>query len=208
MPTPNVLPVALPRAFFDRPTDLVARELLGCRVFHRDGECLREGRVVETEAYLGERDRACHSSRGRTQRTEVMFGPPGMAYVYMIYGAHFCLNAVTRGEGVAEAVLIRAVEPVSDCLSQGDGPGLVCRALSVDRRLNGVDLGGPVLWIAAPERSVVSVARGPRVGVDYSGAWARRLLRFWEKGSLHVSRAGGARAGAGRARSPHGMRAP
>lgn len=204
-------PGPLPRAFYDRPTDLVARELIGCRVVHRDGEGLRSGRIVETEAYLGTRDRACHSSRGRTARTEVMFGPPGFAYVYMIYGTHFCLNAVTRAPGEAEAVLIRAIEPLQGCLSEGDGPGKVCRALAIDKRLNGLDLGGDLLWIEPAERAPASLARGPRVGVEYAGAWARRLLRYWELGSPFVSRAGGARrAGrtAGRAATRVVLRAP
>jgi len=191
---------ALPRAFYDRPTDQVARELLGCRVAHRDGSIVRLGRIVETEAYLGTRDRACHSWRGRTPRTEVMFGPPGHAYVYLCYGMHHCLNAVTREAGLAEAVLVRAIEPLQGCLGEGDGPGKVCRALGVDKRLDGVDLVGSSLWIMPADRPPLCVDRGPRVGVDYAGAWARRLLRFWERGSPFVSRAQGARRrqGAGR----------
>jgi DNA-3-methyladenine glycosylase len=188
----------LPRSFYDRPTDRVARDLLGCLIAHDDRGVLRLGRIVETEAYLGVRDRACHSSRGRTPRTEVMFGPPGFAYVYLCYGMHHCLNAVTRETGLAEAVLIRAVEPLEGCLGEADGPGKVCRALGVDRRLNGADLLGDALRIVCGERAPRQVCRGPRVGVDYAGAWARRRLRFWEKGSPFVSRAMGAR-GPGRA---------
>jgi DNA-3-methyladenine glycosylase len=111
---------------------------------------------------------------------------------------HHCLNAVTREAGLAEAVLIRAVEPLAHCLGEGDGPGKVCRALGVDRRLDGADLSGDALWIAPGERLPRAVCRGPRVGVDYAGAWARRLLRFWVRGSPFVSRAKGAR-GLGRA---------
>ena len=193
MPNPP-LPPPLPRAFYDRPTERVARELLGCLVVHRDGEALRVGRVVETEAYLGVRDRAAHSFRGRTPRTEVMFGPPGHAYVFVVYGMHFCLNAVTRPAGQAEAVLVRAVEPLAGCLARGEGPGLASRALGIDKSLNGVDLTGPRLFFAPGERPPAAIVRGPRVGVDYAGAaWARRLLRFWEKGSPFVSPAGGAR---------------
>lgn len=196
----------LPHAFYDRPTGQVACELLGCRVVHRDGEQLRAGRIVETEAYLGPRDRACHSSRGRTARTEVMFGPPGFAYVYIVYGAHFCLNAVTLGPGIAEAVLIRALEPLQGCLSEGDGPGKVCRALGIDKSLNGADLAGDGVWILPPDRLPAEIVRGPRVGVEYAGVWSKRLLRFWEKGSPFVSRAGGARAAArGIGRAMRGM---
>jgi DNA-3-methyladenine glycosylase len=194
---------ALPHSFYDRPTDLVARELLGCLVVHHDGEVVRAGRIVETEAYLGTRDRACHSWRGRTPRTEVMFGPAGYAYVYFVYGVHHCLNAVTRAPGLAEAVLLRAVEPVVGCQGAGNGPGKLCRALRIDRRLNGADLTGPMLFLARGDRPPAAIARGPRVGVDYAGAWARRRLRFWEKDSPFVSRAGGA----GRGLGPRGMRA-
>ncbi len=202
----------LARAFYDRPTAVVAQELLGCRIVRLEGEEVRVGRIVETEAYLGERDRACHSSRGRTARTEVMFGPPGFAYVYIIYGMHHCLNAVTRAQGEAEAVLIRAIEPVQGCLGAGGGPGLVCKALGIDKRLNGADLAGEqgsLLLIVPADRPVASVARGPRVGVEYAGpAWSRRLLRYWEAGSPFVSPALGARRRAGRRSRPRGMRAP
>ncbi|MGC4121396.1 MAG: DNA-3-methyladenine glycosylase [Myxococcales bacterium] len=204
----------LPRSFYDRPTVEVARDLLGCRIARLDGSVLRLGRIVETEAYLGVLDRACHSSKGRTARTEVMFGPPGFAYVYIVYGMHHCLNAVTRAEGEAEAVLIRALEPLEACLGAGSGPGLVCKALSIDRDLNGVDLTdagsrAPLLVLPPAGRPVGSIAKGPRVGVDYAGpAWSKRLLRFWEVGSQHVSPALGARRGAGTRAKPRGMRAP
>jgi DNA-3-methyladenine glycosylase len=187
-------PRPLPRSFYDRPTEQVARELIGCHVIHRDGEVLRAGRIVETEAYLGERDLACHSARGRTRRTEVMFGPPGFAYVYLIYGLHCCLNAVTRPEGCAEAVLIRAVEPLEGCLSPADGPAKLCKALRIDRTHNGLDLTGERLFVTEGSRPAGPLVRAPRVGVDYAGHWARRLLRFYERGSSFVSPAGGARS--------------
>src|SRR5207237_6379251 len=107
---------------------------------HRVGGVPRVGRVVETEAYLGPHDLAAHSARGRTPRTEVMFGPPGHAYVYLIYGVHHCLNVVTEAEGRASAVLLRALEPVCNLDGKANGPGLLCRAMHVDRRLNGHDL--------------------------------------------------------------------
>jgi len=194
MAEPATFAAPLPAAFFDRATERVARELIGCRIVRRDGPHRRAGRIVETEAYLGPRDRACHSSRGRTARTEVMFGPAGVAYVYMIYGMYFCLNAVTRGPGVAEAVLVRAIEPLEGCLGRGDGPGRVCRALRIDGRLNSASLAGADLAILPADRPPAALARGPRVGVGYAGIWAKRLLRFWERGSPFVSRAQGKRA--------------
>lgn len=184
----------LPISFYDRPTETVARELIGCLIARPDGDRVRIGRIVETEAYLGERDRACHSARGRTARTEVMFGPAGRAYVYFIYGMHFCLNAVTRPEGCAEAVLIRAVEPMADLLAAANGPGKVCKAFGIDRSFNGAELTGTQLRFLPGDRPACGIVRGPRVGVDYAGVWARRLLRFHEKGNRFVSRAGRARS--------------
>jgi DNA-3-methyladenine glycosylase len=179
----------LPRSFYDRDAETVARELLDKRLAHRVDGVLRVGRIVETEAYLGPHDLASHSSRGRTARTEVMFGPPGHAYVYLIYGMHNCLNVVTEAAGRAAAVLIRALEPVENIEGSTKGPGLLCRALGIDRSLNGADLLGPDLFVAAPARpaSFDIVAR-PRIGVDYAGEWAARPLRFYIAGNPHISR--------------------
>src|SRR6185437_9358325 len=117
------------RLFYDRDAETVARALLGKLLAHRVDGTLRVGRIVESEAYLGPHDLAAHSARGRTARTEVMFGPPGHAYVYLIYGMHHCLNVVTEAEGHAAAVLIRALEPVQNIEGRTSGPGLLCRAL-------------------------------------------------------------------------------
>ena len=179
----------LPRSFYDRDTQLVARELLGQWIVHQTGGRRLVGRIVETEAYLGEQDLAAHSSKGRTARTEVMFGPPGHAYVYFIYGMHHCVNVVTEREGRAAAVLLRAVEPVENLTGRTSGPGLLCRALEIDRRLNGHDLLGDELFLAAPEcAEAISVVRRARIGVDYARHWAKRLLRFYIKGNPFVSR--------------------
>src|SRR5215472_18727764 len=127
----------LPLSFFSRGTLSVARGLIGMHLVHADRGRLRVGRIVETEAYLGPHDRAAHSFRGRTPRTEVMFGAPGHAYVYLIYGFWNCLNVVTAAVGVPHAVLLRALEPV-DNLEHGTwGPGLLSRAMGIDRDLNG-----------------------------------------------------------------------
>jgi DNA-3-methyladenine glycosylase len=179
----------LPRAFYDRDTVTVARELLGKHLVHDAGGVERVGRIVEVEAYLGPHDRAAHSSRGLTERTRVMFGPPGHAYVYLIYGMHWCMNIVTEGEGHASAVLLRALEPVSHVEGRTRGPGLLCRAMGIDGTLNGHDLTGGELYVAEdPQAAPLHIVRRPRIGVDYAGSWARRLLRFYIRGSPFVSK--------------------
>jgi DNA-3-methyladenine glycosylase len=179
----------LPRRFYDRDTTLVARELLGMHLVHVVDGVARVGRIVETEAYLGPHDLAAHSARGLTPRTAPMFGPPGHAYVYLIYGMYHCINAVTGPEGQASAVLLRAVEPVANVEGRTQGPGLLCRALGIDRRLSGHDLLSDDLFIAAPaRRERFAIVRRPRIGVDYAGHWARRLLRFYIEGNRYVSR--------------------
>ena len=175
----------------------MARDLLGMHLVHDDGTTIRRGRIVETEAYQGPRDRAAHSARGRTPRTEVMFGPPGHAYVYFIYGFWNCLNVVTAAPGVPHAVLLRALEPLAGLAGRTCGPGLLCRAMHIDRRLNGIDLLGDVLWLEHPPggSAPVRVGRSGRIGVDYAGEWARKPWRFFDRASPHVS--GGRARGAG-----------
>ncbi|MDR3418890.1 MAG: DNA-3-methyladenine glycosylase [Nevskia sp.] len=179
----------LPREFYDRDTIQVARELLGKYLVMRRGGGERVGRIVETEAYLGPHDLAAHSSKGRTPRTEVMFGPPGHAYVYLIYGMHHCVNVVTQAEGHASAVLLRALEPVRNLEARCQGPGLLCKAMGIDRRLNGHDLVSEDFFIAEPEQPQrIAIVRRPRIGVDYAGHWAKRLLRFYIRDNPCVSR--------------------
>jgi len=179
----------LPRSFYNRDTILVARELLGKHLVHVTPGETRIGRIVEVEAYLGEHDLAAHSSKGRTERTKIMFGPPGYAYVYLIYGMHHCMNVVTEPEGNAAAVLLRALEPVSPLATRTNGPGLLCRAMGIDRRLNGHDLLSDNFFMtdpgAAPETRIL---KGPRIGVEYAKHWAKRHLRFYLKGNPFVSR--------------------
>ncbi len=168
----------LDQGFFDRDTTTVARELLG-KVLVRELDGTRSwGRLVEVEAYLGPDDLAAHSRGGRrTPRTEVMFGAPGHAYVYFTYGMHWCLNFVTREEGVPQAVLVRALEP-GPGVGRCGGPGLVTRALRIDRALNGVRLQPPDLYViddGAPRQRVFVT---PRIGVGGTGRWEKRLLRF------------------------------
>jgi DNA-3-methyladenine glycosylase len=192
----------LPRAFYARPAPEVARDLLGARLVRREGAGLLGGRIVETEAYLGPGDRASHARSGPTRRNRPMFGPPGRAYVYRVYGLHWCLNVVTGRDGEAEAVLIRAALPLEGIDEQrrrrnrpddpverlAAGPARLCEALGVDGALDGHDLtAGERLWIAPadptgqnPTRTAVEgIVVGPRVGVGYAGEpWATQPLRF------------------------------
>ncbi len=176
----------LPRSFFQRPTAEVAQALLGMHLVRLvDGE-RRTGRIVETEAYLGPLDLACHTSKGRTPRNEAMFGAPGTAYVYFVYGLHFCFNVVTSP---GEAVLVRALEPLDGLGGRPThGPARLTRALEIDRSFNAHTLSrAPLLLIRGAPLKPRDIARGPRVGVDYAGAWARRKLRFWVRNNPFVS---------------------
>jgi len=181
----------LPREFYARSTLTVARQLIGMHLVHKDGAIRRVGRIVETEAYLGPKDLAAHSSRGKTPRNSVMFGPAGFAYVYFIYGFWNCMNVVTREVDVPQAVLLRALEPIENLPDKTWGPGLLCRAMTIDRTLNGADLCGSRLWIERPPdlKRRVRVTRATRIGVDYSGEWAQRLWRFYDRDSSYVSTA-------------------
>jgi DNA-3-methyladenine glycosylase len=176
------------RSFFERITITVARELLGKHLVRKTNGIEQIGRIVETEAYVGEHDLACHAARGRTARTEVMFGPPGFAYVYMIYGLHHCLNIVTEPEGKAAAVLIRALEPIANISSKTSGPALLCAALEIDRRLNGHDLLSSDFFIADPGANRIQIVSRPRIGVDYAREWAAKPLRYYIRGNSYISK--------------------
>jgi DNA-3-methyladenine glycosylase len=184
-----------------------AVRLLGCTVEADTPDGTVAVRLVEVEAYRGADDPASHSFRGRTARNAVMFGPPGHLYVYFIYGMHFCLNAVTGEAGVGSAVLIRAGEPLAGAVRMAElrglaaagratrpgdlagGPGKLCRALAIDRALDGAPLDRPPLWIEPGEPAADGeVAASPRVGVDYAGEAAAWPLRFALRGNPHVSR--------------------
>lgn len=197
------MPERLGRAFFARPTVTVARALLGQTLVSVVRGRRRSGVIVETEAYLGVKDKAAHTFGGRrTERTEPMWMAPGTAYVYFTYGMHHCMNVATRGEGVPEAVLIRALQPVEglDAMKRArggraereltSGPARLCEALGVDRKQSGLDtITSDRLWL---ERGKRVPARGvgvsARVGIESAGAWATEPLRFWVLGAPHVSR--------------------
>jgi DNA-3-methyladenine glycosylase len=182
---------ALTPSWFERDTLEVARDLLGKVVVREVGGRRLTGRLVEVEAYCGPDDLAAHSARGLTPRTRIMFGPPGHAYVYLIYGMYNCLNFVTRPEGEPQAVLVRALEP-GPGVGRCSGPGLVCRALEIDRALNGRPLLPPDLYVADDGYRVERVLAGPRVGVAYAGDWALKPWRLTIAGSPFTSRPRGA----------------
>ncbi len=187
----------LDRGFYDRATLKVARELLGkYLVLKKDGEIL-SGKIVETEAYVGPTDRASHASKGKTRRNEVMFGPPGHAYIYFTYGMYHCLNLVTEKEGYPAAVLIRALEPErgiqimkknrkTDRIENlTSGPGKVCMALGLDRSLNGTDLCSDILYAEDRNQKKEKIASSRRVGINIQ---RDRKWRFYIKDNRFVSK--------------------
>lgn len=190
----------LGRVFYEQATVQVARQLLGKYLVRVHPDGLTAGMILETEAYVGLDDKASHASRGRTPRTAMMFGPAGFAYVYVIYGMHHCLNAVTEREDYPAAVLIRAVEPCEgldlmrarrqrqDMRRLTDGPGKVCQAFGIDRALNGSDMCGDVLFVEDRGTTPPDIVVGTRVGVDYAGPWKDMPWRFYIAGHAGVSK--------------------
>jgi DNA-3-methyladenine glycosylase len=193
--------VKLSREFYCRPTLEVAQNLLGKVLVRRLKGKNLAGKIVETEAYVGPDDLACHASKGRTARTAIMFSEGGCAYVYMIYGFYYCLNAVTEAEDYPAAVLIRAMEPLDhiDVMRRlrrnpdrdtniASGPGKVCMAMGIDKALNGADLTGSGLWIEDRGLEVGTIEATRRIGVDYAGEYRDKPWRFCIQGNPHVSR--------------------
>jgi len=187
----------LSRSFYERAADLVARDLLGRILSVKTDRGRMRGRIVEVEAYVGIRDLACHASKGRTARTATMFGPPGKAYVYLVYGMHHMLNLVTAPEGDPQAVLIRALEPLEPGSETSfRGPGVLCRRLGVDRSDDGSDLCGTgrirvEAGLPVPSDEILAT---PRIGVDYAKEWRDAPLRFLLRHSRHVSGRPGSRS--------------
>jgi DNA-3-methyladenine glycosylase len=178
----------LPRSYYRRPAEALAEDLIGKILVRRVDGLVRHARIVETEAYVGPDDLACHTSRGRTKRTEVMFGPAGHAYVYLIYGMYDMLNIVAGELGSGQAVLIRAAEAMNGWDADLSGPGKLTRALRITRAQNGLDLTGDELFLGAHSRQRITIARSKRIGIDYAKHWQHALLRFVDAESKAVSR--------------------
>lgn len=193
------------RDFFARDALAVAKDLVGAhlvvdRVTAPRGRGVRVVRIVETEAYRGRSDGACHARAGLTPRTRTLLGPPGHAYVFLVYGMYDCFNVVCLEEGKGHAVLVRAGEPVLGIPTDArtDGPGRVARALGLSRADDGKALTGPEVFVS-PRVDRVKIVRGPRVGVAYAGAVAEKPWRFCDAGSRHVSRPPSRTIGLGKA---------
>ena len=192
--------VKLARDFYEQRTVQAAQGLLGKHLVRVHPDGITTGIILETEAYVGLEDRASHASRGRTPRTTVMFGPAGFAYVYVIYGLHHCLNAVTEPEGYPAAVLIRAVQPregldlmrarrrKQEISLLASGPGRLCQAFGIERGLSGVDLCGDTLFIEDHHVSPADIVATTRIGVDYAGPWKDMPWRFYIAGHPGVSK--------------------
>ena len=188
----------LPRSFYDRETEIVAREILGAVIECRADDGVASGIIVETEAYVGEHDPACHAAAGRTRRTEPLYGRPGLSYVYFVYGVHWCFNAVTRGEGLPGAVLVRAIQPLRGIelmqarrgskvrgVNLTNGPGKLCEALAIDGKMNALSLQSGTLVVREGSRvSDDQIVSGPRIGITKAAEWP---LRFFVSGNEWVS---------------------
>jgi DNA-3-methyladenine glycosylase len=189
---------ALPAKFYDRDTEQVARDLLGAVLRYTTANGVASGRIVETEAYLGEHDLACHAAAGLTARTRWLYGAPGTAYVYFIYGVHWCFNAVTRAVGSPSAVLVRALEPLDGVKLMRErrgevrdrdltnGPGKLCEALGITGALNGQPLRKGAIEILRGEGIPDSRVRvTPRIGITKSAEWP---LRWYVADKPYVSK--------------------
>jgi DNA-3-methyladenine glycosylase len=172
------MPIRLGIPFFAQSALRLSAQLPGTLLVKRVGHGIRRARLVEVEAYVGPKDLASHSSKGRTVRTEVMFGAAGRAYVYLIYGMHWMFNVVAGRTGHAHAVLVRAAEPLDDWDADLTGPGKLARALRITQEHNGIELTGDDFHFEADPAYRPRVVRSKRIGVDYAGPWKDKLFRF------------------------------
>ncbi|MFH2136650.1 MAG: DNA-3-methyladenine glycosylase [Patescibacteria group bacterium] len=189
--------------FYNRNTIKVAQEILGKFLVRKIGKKIIAGKIVETEAYVGPSDLASHASRGKTARTAPMFGPPGHAYVYLVYGLNYCFNIVTEKENYPAAVLIRAIEPTDgiDLIKKfrknqkiifnlTNGPGKLCQALKIDKSLNNSDISKNILWVEDRGLKIKpsEIVAAKRIGVDYAGQYKNKPWRFYLRGNPFVSK--------------------
>ncbi|WP_186428714.1 DNA-3-methyladenine glycosylase [Clostridium sp. BSD9I1] len=199
----------LSREFYNRDTLKVAKGLLGKNLVTVENNIITSGKIVEVEAYMGLEDKAAHSYGGRrTKRVEVMYGKPGVAYVYFIYGLYYCMNVVAREEGIAQAVLIRAVEPLQgkeimskrrfnknydelkkrDIINLTSGPSKLCMAFNIDRSMNGEDLLGDRIYIEEGNKEEFEIGESSRIGIDYAEEAKHYPWRFFVSGNPYVSK--------------------
>lgn len=199
----------LSREFYNRDTLEVAKELLGKNLVTVENNIITSGKIVEVEAYMGLQDKAAHSYGGRrTKRVEVMYGKPGVAYVYFIYGLYYCMNVVSREEGIAQAVLIRAVEPLEgkevmskrrfnknydelkkrEIINLTSGPSKLCMALNIDKSMNGDDLLGDRIYIEEGNKQEFEIEESSRIGIDYAEEAKDYPWRFFISGNPYVSK--------------------
>lgn len=199
----------LSREFYNRDTLEVAKELLGKNLVTTENNIITSGKIVEVEAYMGLEDKAAHSYGGRrTKRVEVMYGKPGVAYVYFIYGLYYCMNVVAREEGIAQAVLIRAVEPLEgkevmskrrfnknydelkkrEIINLTSGPSKLCMALNIDKSMNGEDLLGDRIYIEEGNKEKFEIGESPRIGIDYAEEAKDYPWRFFISDNPYVSK--------------------
>jgi DNA-3-methyladenine glycosylase len=174
----------LSRKFYARKAEIVARELVGAVLVRRVGGVWRAGRITETEAYVGAHDLACHAAKGRTRRTEIMFGPAGYAYVYLIYGMYCMLNIVTGELDDPQAVLIRGARPLDGWRADLTGPGKLAGAFAVTLKDRGLDMTGDDLFVVRASRRRPRIVTTPRIGIDYAGPWKHAPLRFLQDGKV------------------------
>ena len=193
----------LKKNFYNRNTLKVAQDLLGKFLVRKIGDKIIAGKIVETEGYVGPSDLASHASRGKTTRTAPMFGPPGHAYIYLVYGLNYCFNIVTEKENYPAAVLIRAIEPTAginlikeyrktqkSIFNLTNGPGKLCQALKIDKTLNNLDLTDRTLWLEDRGLKIKpsEIIATKRIGVDYAGKYKNKPWRFYLKGNPFVSK--------------------
>jgi DNA-3-methyladenine glycosylase len=168
----------LGRDFFGRDALIVAKDLLGKQLVI-DKKEKKIGTIIETEAYIGIKDKACHASRGKTQRTKIMWGKPGLLYVYLVYGIHYMLNVIVGEKGFPAAVLIRGLSPIENISGSLNGPGKLTQKLEITKSENGIDaVSSNKIYFLDVGFDPKNIKQTPRIGIDYAGGWSKKPWRF------------------------------